>query len=152
MANRLDQLIGSWQLVSFENHDGDGRVRYPYGRGAVGYILYTTEGRMSATVMSSDRPPFGGIPRRDEGTPEKAVAFETYLSYAGRYTFLGDRVIHHVEVSLWQDWVGTDLERLAEFRDGRLILRTPPIIQGARTRTTIITWERVTFSGTDVAT
>lgn len=147
MVQMQDQLIGSWRLVSFENHDGDGRVRQPYGHDPVGYILYTAEGRMSATVMRGDRTPFDGVPRRGEGVAEKASAFEEYLSYAGRYTFLGDRVIHHVEVSLWPDWVGTDLERLAEFRDEQLILRTPPIVQGERTRTTIITWERIAPQG-----
>ena len=136
-------IVGGWRLVSFENHDGDGRVRLPYGPAPVGSILYTADGRMAATVMRGDRTPLAGEPRRGEATTEKARAFEEYLSYAGRYTFLGDRVIHHVEISLWPGWVGTDLERLAGFRDERLILRTAPSGDGARIRTTIITWERV---------
>jgi len=136
-------IVGGWRLVSFENHDGDGRVRLPYGPAPVGYILYTGDGRMSATVMHGDRTPLADEPRRGEGTTEKARAFEEYLSYAGRYTFLGDRVIHHVEISLWPGWVGTDLERLAEFRNEHLILRTTPSGDDARTRTTIITWARV---------
>ncbi len=136
-------IIGSWRLVSFENHDGDGRVRLPYGPGPVGYILYTADGRMSATIMRRDRTPLAGGSRRGEATAEKACAFEEYLSYAGRYTFLGDRVIHHVEIALWPGWVGTDLERLAEFRDDRLILRTTPSGDATQPRTTIITWARV---------
>jgi hypothetical protein len=136
-------IVGGWRLVAFENHDGDGRVRLPYGPAPVGYLLYTADGRMSATIMRGDRTPLAGEPRRGEGTAEKARAFEEYLSYAGRYTLLGERVIHHVEVSLWPGWVGTDLERWAEFRDQRLILRTVPNGDDARARTTIITWERV---------
>jgi len=135
---------GGWRLISFENHDSDGRVHLPYGPAPVGYILYTADGRMSATVMRGDRTPFAGEPRRGEGTAEKARAFEEYLSYVGRYTFLGERVIHHVEISLWPGWIGADLERLAEFRDERLILRTVPSEDDTWPRTTIITWERVT--------
>ena len=136
-------IVGGWRLVSFENHDGDGRVRLPYGHAPVGYILYTTDGRMSATIMRAERTPIAGEPGRGAGTAEKARAFEEYLSYAGRYTFLGDRVIHHVEVALWPSWVGTDLPRLAAFDGNRLILRTAPEPDTARARTTIITWERV---------
>ncbi len=65
-------IIGGWRLVSFENQDGDGRVRLPYGPAPVGYILYTREGRMSATIMRGDRTPLAGEPRRGEAVAEKA--------------------------------------------------------------------------------
>ncbi len=141
--NEQQAIIGGWRLVSFENYDGEGRVRLPYGPVPVGYILYTGEGRMSATIMRGDRTPIAGEPGRGARTAEKACAFEEYLSYAGRYTFLGDRVIHHVEVALWPGWVGTDLLRLAEFNGDRLILRTASSDDDTRSRTTIITWQRV---------
>lgn len=139
----MNPLIGSWRLVAMENRFADGRVRYPYGRVARGYILYTAEGKMSATIMGGDRVPFGAEFGRGEGVAEKAAAFEGYLSYAGRYTFAGDRVIHHVEVALIPDWVGTDLIRLVEFRDDQLILSTPPSTRGETTRATVIIWQRV---------
>jgi hypothetical protein len=119
----------------------DGRVRYPYGREAIGYIIYTADGRMSAALMSDDRAPFGTEFGRGDGHEAKAAAFESYLSYAGRYEFPGDRVIHYVEVALIPDWVGTTLMRLARFEGDRLILSTEP---DARGRVTVITWERVT--------
>lgn len=139
----MNPLLGGWRLVAMEYRYADGRVRYPYGRGASGYILYTTEGWMSATIMGGERASFDTEYGRDEGVAEKVAAFESYLSYAGRYTFAGDRVIHHVEVSLIPDWVGTDLIRLAEFHDDRLILSTLPSTRGETTRTTVITWRRV---------
>ena len=139
----MNPLIGTWRLVAMENRYADGRVRYPYGREAQGYILYTAEGRMSATIMGSDRAPFGVEFGRGDGVSEKVAAFESYLSYAGRYTFQGDRVIHQVEAALIPDWVGTDLVRLAAFQDDLLILRTEPSTRGETTRTTVITWQRV---------
>lgn len=139
----MNPLIGTWRLVAMENRYADGRVRYPYGREAQGYILYTAEGRMSATIMGSDRAPFGVEFGRGDGVSEKVAAFESYLSYAGRYTFRGDRVVHHVEAALIPDWVGTDLVRLAAFQGDLLILRTEPSTRGETTRTTVITWQRV---------
>lgn len=139
----MNPLLGSWRLVTMETRFNDGRVRYPYGREAVGYILYTPEGWMSATIMAGGRAPFGIDYGRGEGTSEKAAAFEGYLSYAGRYTFQGDRVIHHVEASLIPDWVGIDLLRLAAFHEDQLHLSTEPTTRGETTRTTVIIWERV---------
>ena len=134
-------LVGAWRLVAMEYRYPDGRVRYPYGRDAVGYIIYTADGRMSATVMGDDRASFGTEYRRGEGTEAKAAAFEGYLSYAGRYEFLSDRVVHYVEVALIPNWVGNALVRLASFEGERLILSTEPESSG---RVTVITWERVT--------
>jgi hypothetical protein len=36
---------------------------------------------------------------------------EGFVAYGGRYSFSGDRVIHHVEMSLFPNWVGSDQER-----------------------------------------
>jgi hypothetical protein len=33
---------------------------------------------------------------------------EGFVAYAGRYSFHGDRVIHHVELSLFPNWVDSD--------------------------------------------
>ncbi len=133
-------LVGAWRFIAMEYRYPDGRVRHPYGRDATGYIIYTAEGRMSATLMAGGRAPFGTEYRRGEGRDAKVAAFETYLSYAGRYEFLGDRVVHHVEVALIPDWVGTDLVRLATFEGDRLSLSTEPETGG---RVAVITWERV---------
>ena len=50
--------------------------------------------------------------RRGAPAEERAKAFSTYLAYAGRYAFTGDKVIHHIEGATFQNWVGTDQVRL----------------------------------------
>jgi hypothetical protein len=44
------------------------------------------------------------------------------VAYAGRYSFLGDHVIHHVELSLFPNWVGSDQERFTT-GDARIKLK-----------------------------
>ncbi len=61
-------LIGAWRLVAMEYRHADGRVRYPYGRDATGYIIYTAghvDGRRPLAVRH--RIPTGRG-RRDEGS------------------------------------------------------------------------------------
>ena len=76
-------------------------------------------------------------------TEEKVQAANTYVSYCGRYEFRGDTVIHHVDLSLFPNWVSVEQERLVEFRGNRLTLSTRPILLGGIQRTAHLIWERV---------
>ena len=53
------------------------------------------------------------------------------MNYSGPYRIVGDTVIHHVETSLYPDWVSTDLVRTYKFAGDQLILRaedTPGVV------------------------
>ena len=138
-------IVGTWSLLSFELTDDTGEIFYPYGRAPVGYIMYNRDGFMSVVVMSGGRRSFaandfGGI----AGTlREKVAAFDTYLSYSGRYETIQDRVIHRIEASLFPNWVGTSLERVVALDHDRLQLSADPVAFEGRTRTLKITWRRV---------
>jgi len=78
------------------------------------------------------------------GTPEEeAQAEETYLSYCGRYELQEDKVIHHIELSLFPNWVGADQERLVELRGNRLTLSTHPLLIKGKQQTAHLIWEHV---------
>ena len=65
------------------------------------------------------------------------------MSYCGRYEFRGETVVHHVELSLFPNWVGGDQERLVELEGDRSALSsTRPILQGGTPRTAHLIWER----------
>ncbi len=135
-------LVGTWKLVSCEVKRGDGRVSYPYGRNPRGYILYDEAGFMSVAIMGDNRSPFASGGLRGGTVQQKSEAADTYLSYAGRYEFQAGKVVHYVEVSLFPNWVGTELERSIHIADGKLTLTSPPDRIGGVERTTQIVWER----------
>jgi hypothetical protein len=64
------------------------------------------------------------------------------VSYCGRYEFRGDTVIHHVELSLFPNWVSVDQERLVELEGNRLTLSTRSILLGSIEQTAHLIWER----------
>ncbi len=105
-------LIGTWRLVSGENRNlVDGQLSYPLGKDAVGYIMYNQDGYMFVAIMGSNRLKFAAEDLLS-GTPEEeAQAEETYVSYCGKYEFRGDTVVHHVELSLFPNWVVSQLGR-----------------------------------------
>ena len=101
-------VIGSWALLSWENLGADGQVSHPMGLDAVGYLIYSVDGRFSVTISRADRAKSAGGDLLGGTLEEKARAAEGFVAYAGRYTFHGDPVVHHVELSLFPNWVGTD--------------------------------------------
>ena len=137
-------LIGTWRLISWENRSVEGqKISYPLGKDAVGYIMYNEDGYMFVAIMRPNREKFTVGDLLGGSTEEKVQAANTYVSYCGRYEFRGDTVTHHVDLSLFPNWVGVEQERLVEFRGNRLTLSTRPILLGGIQRTAHLIWERV---------
>jgi lipocalin-like protein len=118
------ELVGTWRLASFVRRSG-GRTEHPFGEQPVGLLLYTQDGRMSVHLASGDRAPLSPLDLTELPEAEAALAFHTYLGYAGRYRISGDTVVHEVEVSSVPDWVGAELVRRVSTLGQALVLRTP---------------------------
>ena len=141
-----DKFVGAWRLVSAEFRAEDGSpAESPYGVEPQGLLMYDAHGSMSAQLGQKNRRPFA-IADRMAGTPEEIKgAFETYQAYYGRYK-VDERehvVIHTVVQALLPNWVGTEQRRQYQFKDGRLILRTPPLTIGGKRVTGELIWEKI---------
>ena len=142
-AHTMDNLAGTWKLVSASASTASGEpCDSPFGSSPTGILIYTREGRMAVMTSNSGRKP---LPADAFLAPveERAEAFTTFFAYAGRYTLSGDKVIHHVEISSLQNFVGTDLVRLIRFQGDRIILVSPPMPIKRKTQTLELVWERV---------
>lgn len=136
-------VVGTWRLKRWETHHPDGRITFPLGPDAVGYLFYTPEGYMSVSMMRAKRAPFAGEDMLG-GTPEeKAAAAAEYVTYCGSYDIQDGAVIHHVEMSLFPNWVGVDQVRFAEVEGDELTITTKPLRIGGDTINRLV-WERVT--------
>ena len=138
-----EALVGAWQLLSWENRAADGQVTYPMGPDALGSLLYTASGRFSVTISRRGRAGFAAGDLLSGTTEEQARAVEGFVAYAGRYSFHGDRVVHHVELSLFPNWVGTDQERSVERTGDRLTLSASPLLLAGTQQVPRLVWERV---------
>jgi len=102
----MHDLIGSWKLIDWTVEMEGGRVVKPFRGRATGVLTYTDEGRMVASLMRTDRESIGTRSFAEAKALERASAAAGYLSYAGTYEIIGDEVHHHVDLSLFPDWVG----------------------------------------------
>ena len=136
-------LIGTWRLVSWESRADDGERTYPFGPDAVGFLMYGADGYVCVEMMAADRPPFADGDILRGTTNERARAATTYRSYCARWEFLGDRVRHHFQTSLFPNRVGTVEERYIEYGGDTMTLRTPPTLSDGKMRVNRLVWERV---------
>jgi len=141
-----DKFIGAWRLVSAEFRAEDGAIaESPYGTEPQGLLMYDAQGSMAAQLAQKGRTPFA-VADRMAGTPgEIKAAFESYQAYFGHYKVdERERVVTHTVIqSLLPNLVGTEQRRQYRFRDGKLILRTPPILIGGRRLTGELVWEKI---------
>jgi hypothetical protein len=136
-------LVGTWSLEAARAVSADGRIDpAPYGKAPTGLLTYTADAYMQVILSFSGRERLSGD-FRSAPAAERAEAFATSLSYAGRYTVAGDRVVHHVEVATDPNRVGTRIERTVDLAGDRLTLTTPPTSIGGVPLEVTLTWRRV---------
>ena len=134
-------VVGTWRLKRWETRAANGRVAYPLGPDAVGSLTYTPGGHVAVAIMRTGRAAFAGDDLLG-GTPEeRAAAAAGYVSYCGRYEVRDGAVVHHVELSLFPNWVGSEQVRFAEVAGDELTISTGPLPIGGETVSRLV-WQR----------
>ncbi len=138
-------IVATWKLLSFTMTTDDGQITHPYGENPSGYYFFAPDGHCVAILGRPDRPKLG-TPDLAAGTAEqKAAAAQDFTAYAGRYEYLGEKLVIHVEVSLFPDWIGGDQEREADLKGNRITLSARSSRNGVPGRVLLV-WERVETS------
>ena len=139
-----EALKGTWRLVSYEVNHPDGKIIYPYGKEAMGLLIYDGQGNMSVHIMLPDRPNFA-VNDRWLGTPDEVqAAFNGYIAYYGRYSIDAQQgtVTHHVDGSVFPNYIGKKLVRKFDVSGDILVLSTPPMAFGGMAGVGRLTWVR----------
>jgi len=137
--------IGAWRLVSALQVFDDGEHRPEFGTPADGYLVYTPDGVVTATLGAMTRPPFAAADPA-QGTGAEYESARHLIAYAGRWSFEPDTSVmtHHIEVSLYPNWQGQAQERrVALHGDLLTITASPRTDERGRTFHVELTWRRV---------
>jgi hypothetical protein len=131
-------IVGSWKLLSYVTEElATGKKTALMGEHPKGYLIYTPQGRMMGLIVHETRSP----PKVDE---DRINLHKSMISYSGRYTVEGDKVVHHVDVSWNEVLTGTDAVRFFKLEGDHLAITTPPlksVIPGVET-IGVLVWER----------
>ena len=117
-------LVGSWQLVSYEDRAADGRIVRPYGDSPAGLLVYDASGHMAVQIMKT--PPLTvATDDWDKFTvAEKVALWDGYVAYFGRFEVDSARgIVFHLPVAdLSRLYIGRKEERHFELIADRLVL------------------------------
>jgi hypothetical protein len=145
-AQRLtERIIGTWTLCSWTRLiDG---VEEPglLGRDALGQIVYSPDGYMSANLMRRGRQRFATDDLIGSSDPlERAAAYDGYQGYCGRYEIdeAASVLLHRVSISSNPNWTESVQKRFVEFIGQRMKLTTPPILRQGKKAAVVLIWER----------
>lgn len=145
MPHNRSDFIGAWRLVDWRIEYSDGRVTRPFGEDAHGYIVYSPDGTMTASIAKKERASFGLANARNASELQKADAFDSYFHYAGTWGLESEEVVHTVTMSLNPDMTGTQQRRVARFSgDGELTLSAFEATKNGGKRHHILQWRTMT--------
>jgi hypothetical protein len=139
------ELVGTWRLLSWTYQDEEGAQQDFFGDAPTGILMYDENGYMNAQLMKQGRSAFQSN-ALDGSTPQESkMAFDSYLSYFGRYWYDPERqaVVHKVEASLIPNWVGQEQVRYVRLEGRKLCIYTPPFLADGRMRVFNLEWEKL---------
>jgi hypothetical protein len=116
-----EDLVGTWRLVRFTRTIvATGEAQDTFGRAPSGFIQFGRDGRMMMLVTKDPRP---APPEPEKMTDQqRADLFKTMIAYGGTYTFDGQALTCHLDVTWNQAWTGTDIVRHVTLEGRKLIL------------------------------
>ena len=108
-------IIGTWILVDRGTDDPvDAELsKSRYGEDSKGLLIISKEGWMNAAISWKYRPALTGDPswHTDAPAAERLKAFDTYISYGGKWTLENNIFKTKGEFALNPGWVGKFQER-----------------------------------------
>jgi hypothetical protein len=145
-AELRDQIIGAWKLISYQELPVDGSPSfYPMSEKAVGIIMYTPDGFMSAQFMEPDRKLFASGDWFKGTDEEYRQAATTYASYAGAFHIDEEKkiVTHSMFVTIFPNWIGQTQPRAVRIEGDDLYLSSvSPFHLRGRTVNAQLHWKR----------
>ncbi|WP_166462915.1 lipocalin-like domain-containing protein [Amycolatopsis acidicola] len=139
-----EDLYGTWDLVDFVRIVDGNPIGQVLGPEPVGKISYSPDGRVTALLMRRDREWPAGAEFLTADDAERGAAAFGFVGYGGRFSLEGEKVVHHLDISLYPEHPGTDLVRRVRWEQDRLVLATEErTTRSGRRMWDELTWRRL---------
>jgi hypothetical protein len=139
------QLVGTWRLVSREDHTVAGELRVDPGLGAdpIALLAYDAAGNFTAQFMKRDRST-GVVVATGRASVNNSAAVNGYDAYFGTYTVdeASGSVTQLLQGALSPSDVGMIVTREMRVEEDRLIIRLATTSADGETITRTLVWLR----------
>ena len=139
-----DDIVGTYRLISANRVIlATGDTEDSYGKNPIGFMTYGRDGRMMGMIVFSNRPKAESLDKMTD--QQRADLFRTMIAYGGTYTFRGNSVEHHIDISWNELWTGTTVIRDIQKEGDRLVYTTKPapFPRDGKMSINTLVWEKV---------
>ena len=160
MVKIEQNFLGIWELEEWVVEKPNGKKTFPFAGKVNGFLMYHSEGWMSATLMqenrkgvSNDRAAISEISsllntetktifegNQLETIKNYFLAANGYVSYAGKFSADQENVYHNIKASLLPQWVNTTLTRKHKFSSDNNLLTLSAEFNGFKD---FLKWKKV---------
>ncbi|MDD3799694.1 MAG: lipocalin-like domain-containing protein [Novosphingobium sp.] len=138
-AEAVRALVGGWELVRWTTYHPDGSESYPFGKDAIGIIMYSADGHMSCHLSMANRPLLDAPTIYDVSDADLGRALRAYTGYFGTFSVdaAAGVVTHHVQGAWYPNFAAVEQPRRYGFDGDLLYLEAdtgPDLVR--------ITWQR----------
>jgi len=142
-----DDILGSWVMVDrgTDNEADQAQALSRYGDDPQGFMIFAPDGWMNAIVCWGGRLALGGNPawHADGPDDDRLTAFDTYLSYGGKWRVHNSVLTTDVHYALNPGWVGGEQVRGLDMSDdGHLTLTLERAWPDGRVMKGWVRWRR----------
>ena len=138
------EFAGNYQLISATRKILDtGQVEATYGEKPKGLAMYGKDGHFIILITYDGRPKPESIEKMTD--QQRADLHRMMTAYGGTYTFDGEKVVHHLDLSWNEVWTGTINIRDVK-RDGDRIIyvtRPAPFASDGKMSVVTLIWEKL---------
>lgn len=124
-AQRQDSLVGTWNLISYEDTPDKGGIEFPWGKHPSGILIYDDTGHMAVQIQHT--PVDRSTSKSESKLPpaDKVKLLGAYTANFGTYFVDWERmtITHHVVGNLFPVYIGTDQEKGFELDGNRFVLK-----------------------------
>jgi len=107
---KMQDLAGTWMVVSVVQTNGDGSKADVFGKDMLGTLMMGADGQFSVLLMRKDLPKYKA-PRAEANAEDAMAVTRGSLAYAGSFGVEGDSLSMVVKASTYPAWVGQTQKR-----------------------------------------
>ncbi len=133
-AQMRNPLVGTWNLIAYEDTPEKGRTEFPWGKHPSGVLIYDDTGHMAVQIQRT--PGDRSIAKSESKltSADKLKLLGAYTAYFGTYSVVWEQmtITHHITGNLFPVYIGSDQVKGFALDGDRLTLNAKWTVNGKR--------------------